>query len=91
MSRNRIRIPTGVRAAPVAIPVSDKSKLLWERYYKPMQAAAATFNAAVANTENLLAGLILEMEGKDPADFVFDMSAVAIIPRPRPRTGENGA
>jgi hypothetical protein len=63
-------------------PLSDKSVLLWERYHKPMQAAAATFNAAIANTQNLLGGIILESEGFDPETHVFDADKMRIVPRP---------
>lgn len=62
--------------------ISDKSRLLWERYAGPMQAAAAQLNAAIQNTQNIIAGVILEAEGKSSETHVFDMDHLVIIPRP---------
>lgn len=64
-------------------PISDAHKLLWERYYGPMQAAAAQLNAAIQNTQNILAGIILEREGFSPETHLFDADKLRIIPRPR--------
>lgn len=73
-------------------PISDANKLLWERYYKPMQAAAAQFNAAITNTQNILAAIIMEREGVSTETHVFDMDKLRIVPRPRVKKGEgNGA
>lgn len=72
-------------------PISDASKLLWERYWGPMNAAAAQFNAAVTNTQNILAAIIIEREGLSPETHVFDMDKLRIVPRPRVKGGGNGA
>ena len=77
----------------IEIPVhkiSDKSKLLWERYQGPMQSAAASMNAAIQNTQNILAAVIMEAEGYDVETHLFDMERLVIIPRP-PQPGDNGA
>ncbi len=66
-------------------PIGDKSRLLWERYYGPMQQSAAAFNAAIANTQNLLGAIILEMEGVSVETHVFDADNMRVIPRPRPQ------
>lgn len=72
-----------IRRAPgIVKPLSDKSKLLWERYYGPMQGAAQSLNAAIANTQNLLAVIIMEMEGVDPTMHTFDADNMRIIARP---------
>ncbi|MGH3589534.1 MAG: hypothetical protein ACRDRF_00655 [Pseudonocardiaceae bacterium] len=62
--------------------LSDKSKLAWERYYGPMQSAAAAFNAAIKNTENIVAAAILEAEGLSPETHFFDMNALEAVERP---------
>lgn len=63
-------------------PISDKSRLLWERYFGTMQAAAANLNTAIRNTENVIASVILEMEGVSPDTHIFDMDRLQILPRP---------
>lgn len=63
-------------------PLSDKSVLLWERFYGPMQQAAAQLNAAITNTQNIIGGMILEMEGLSPKTHVFDADNMRCIPRP---------
>lgn len=73
-----------------SFPLSDKGKLLWERYFTPMQAAAATFNTAIKNTEQLLASILLEIDGYSPETHVFDMDHLRIIKRPAV-AGDNGA
>lgn len=75
MRQQRITVP--------AHSISDKSKLLWERYWNPMNGAAQALNAAISNTQNLLASIIMEMEGFDPKTHVFDMDNMRIIPRPK--------
>ena len=65
-------------------PISDTNKLLWERYYGPMQAAAAQFNAAIQNTQNILGAIILEREGFSPDTHIFDADNLRVIPRPQP-------
>lgn len=70
-------------------PLSDANKLLWERYQGPMNAAAAQFNAAIANTQNILGRIIMEREGVDPDTHVLDVDRMRIIPRPK--GGVNGA
>lgn len=69
--------------APEAKPISDKSRLLWERYYAPMQGAAAALNAAIINTQNIIGGVILELEGVSSETHLFDADNMKIIPRPR--------
>lgn len=63
-------------------PLSDKSQLLWQRYYVPMQAAAAAFNAAVQNTQGMFAEIILGIEGVSKETHIFDADNMRIIPRP---------
>lgn len=72
-------------------PLSDKSKLLWERYHGPMQSAAHALNQAITNTQNLLAGILLEMEGYSPETHVFDIDKMCIRPRPQAMKRDNGA
>lgn len=69
-------------------PLSDANKLLWERYQGPMNAAAAQFNAAIANTQNLLGRIIIESEGMDPDKYLLDVDKMRIVPRPP--EGANG-
>jgi hypothetical protein len=64
-------------------PISDKSRLLWERYFAPMQGAAQALNSAIVNTQNVIGGMILELEGVTPETHVFDADNMKIIPRPR--------
>lgn len=70
-------------------PISDANKLLWERYFNPMQAAAAQFNAAIRNTEQILAAVIIEREGFTTDTHVFDMEKMRVIPRPK-AVADNG-
>lgn len=73
-------------------PIGDKSKLLWERYYAPMQNAAAAMNAAITNTQNMIAAIIIEAEGFSPETHVFDMDKLRIMRRPvAKKVGDNGA
>lgn len=65
--------------------ISDANKLLWAQYYGPMQQAAATLNAAITNTQNLLATVIAKSEGLDPSEWVFDMDRVVMVKRPKPK------
>lgn len=64
-------------------PIGDASKLMWERFINPMQAAAAQMNAAIANTQNILAGVILEREGFSPDTHVFNLDTMRIVSRPK--------
>lgn len=79
------------RAAPAktvpAHKVSDKSRLLWERYHGAMQAAAQQMNAAIRNTESLLAGVIIEAEGFSTETHILNLDTLTVIPRPRTREG----
>jgi hypothetical protein len=70
-------------------PISAESTLLWERWYKPMQAAAAQINAAITNTQNILAAIILEREGVSPDTHLLDIDKLRIIARPK-TTKDNG-
>jgi hypothetical protein len=72
-----------------AIPLTDKSKLLWSQYYGPAQAAAQQMNAAFGSMQNILARIIIESQGLDADTHLFDMDKLVIVPRPK---GEgNGA
>ena len=70
-------------------PLSAESKLLWERYWGPMNSAAVQFNAALRNAENILGTIILEKEGLDPEKYLVDVEKMRIVPRPR-NSGVNG-
>jgi len=61
--------------------ISDKSRLLWERYVGPMQGAAAALNAAIVNTQNVLAGIIVEAEGFTAETHQFDIDRLVVVPR----------
>ena len=65
MSRRKFEIGNPKNAVD-GVPLSDKAVLFWERYHKPMNAAAQSLNAALVNTQNILAGIVIEMEGYDP-------------------------
>jgi hypothetical protein len=78
MSRSR-RVK---RTISIVHPVSDKSKLLWERYYIAMNGAAQAFNAAIVNTQNILGRIIIEAEGFDPDTHIFDADNLRIVSRP---------
>lgn len=74
------------RALPSVGPshkISDKSRLLWERYFGPMQAAAIQLNVAVRNTEGLIASAIIEAEGFSVDTHVFNIDNLTIVPRPQ--------
>lgn len=75
------------REPGVVKPLSDKSKLLWEKYWTPMNAAAQGLNAAINNTMNLLGAIIIEMEGLDPTTHLFDADNLRIISRPNAPKG----
>ena len=85
MKGRRRRIPdiSPVESLPIVHELSDANKLLWERYYGPMNAAAQTLNAAIVNTQNLLARIIIEREGFEPDGQVFDMDRMVIRSRPK--------
>lgn len=70
------------------VDITDSSKLLWHRFYGPMQSAAQQFNNAVVNTQNLLAELILEKEGYSKDTHVFDMDNLVIVERPKADTSK---
>ena len=80
--RNRGNRNAATPKPPEGQKLSDKSRLLWERYFNTMQAAAANMNTAIRNTENIIGGIILEMEGVSPDTHLFDMDRLTIIPRP---------
>ena len=85
MKGRRRSIPdiSPVESLPIVHELSDANKLLWERYYGPMQAAAQALNAAIVNTQNLLARIIIEREGFEPDEHVFDMDRLVIRSRPK--------
>ncbi len=70
-------------ATPVVHKISDKSMLVWERYYGSMQAAASMMNQAITNTQNVLAVMIIEAEGFSPETHVFNMDKLVIVERPK--------
>lgn len=78
------------RAIGPVVPISDANKLMWERYIGPMQSAAAQLNAAIANTQNILAGIIIEREGFLTDTHIFDMDKLRIVPRPNVKGNGNG-
>lgn len=80
--KNFPRASADVKPILPSKPISDKSRLLWERYFAPMQGAAQALNAAIINTQNVLGGIILEMEGVSAETHVFDMDNMRIVPRP---------
>lgn len=82
MSQRRNR-----RTPGVVHPISDKAKLLWERYWGPMNGAAQSLNAALNNTMNLIGTIIVEMEGFDPKSHLFDADNMRIISRPNTPDG----
>ncbi len=63
-------------------PISAKSELLWQKYFVPMQSAAAALNSAIVNTQNIIGNLILEAEGVTSETHIFDADNMRIIPRP---------
>jgi hypothetical protein len=75
-------LPLTPKKPPEGKKLSGESQLLWERFFGPMQGAAAQFNAAIRNTENILAAMILEKEGFSAETHLFDMDRQVILPRP---------
>lgn len=69
--------------------ISDKAARFWESYQGPMQAAAHSMNAAIANTERVLAGIILQMEGFSPETHMVDVGRMVILRRPDVPPAEN--
>ena len=63
-------------------PLSDASKLLWEKYQRPMEAAAQAFNNAILNNQNIIGRIIIESEGLDPDKYLLDVDKMRIVPRP---------
>lgn len=63
--------------------IGDKSRLLWERYYGPMQGAANVLNAAINNTMSVIGGVIIEMEGFSVDTHIFNADKMEIVPRPQ--------
>ncbi len=85
-----MKLRNSVAAVPI-IAISDKSRLLWERWYSPMQSAAAALNGAIQNTNNLIAKIILEAEGYSTDTHLFDIDRCVILPRPHgPQGVTNG-
>jgi len=62
--------------------INDANKLLWERYWGPMNAAAQQLNAALVNTQNLIARTIIEREGLNPDVHLLDVDRMVILTRP---------
>jgi len=77
-----MKLRNRVQPVPV-IKISDKSRLLWERWSGPMQQAAAALNGAIQNTNNIIAAAIIEAEGYSAETHLFDMDKCIILPRPR--------
>lgn len=86
-ARNRI---IGKVAGDQPHHISDKSARLWEKYYAPMQSAASALNAAILNTQNILGGIILDMEGFSRDTHIFNVDNLTIVRRPTVEGG-NGA
>ena len=84
-ARNRIPVPQ-----PLPHKISDTNRLMWERYFNPMQSAAAQLNAAITNVENILGAIILEREGFSPDTHQFNAGNGTIVPRLQ-QGGANGA
>lgn len=87
--RNRV---IGKIAGDEPHKLSDKAARLWESYQRPMQGAAQALNAAIQNTENVLGGIIMQMEGFSPDTHLLDVGRMVIVRRPtEPQpSGENG-
>jgi hypothetical protein len=68
---------------PEVRDISDKSKLLWASYFGPIQSAVAQLNAAITNTNDVVARSIMEAEGVSPEEWVFDMATVKLTRRPK--------
>lgn len=79
MKRNRV---IGKIAGEQPHKLSDKAARVWESYQGPMNAAAQAMNAAILNTEKLLGGIILQMEGFSPETHMLDMGRMLILRRP---------
>ena len=79
MKRNRV---IGKIAGEQPHKLSDKAARVWEAYQGPMQAAAQAMNAAIVNTEKLLGGIILQMEGFSPETHLLDVGRMVILRRP---------
>lgn len=77
------RFNIGKAATPEERDISDKNKLLWERFVKPMQAMAAQANAAIQSAQNLVAGIIIEAEGLKEEDWQFNMDTLKLQRRIR--------
>lgn len=70
-----------------AVPMSDSSKLLWQQYFAPMQAAAAALNGAIAQAQNTLATALLRLDGLSERDYVLDMERMEYRQRPPEQRG----
>lgn len=62
--------------------LSDKSKLIWERFTGPLAVAAAQMNAAIQVAQNTVARCLIEAEELDPNEWVLDMDTAQLIKRP---------
>lgn len=62
--------------------MSDSSKLAWQEFFVPTQAAAAQLNAAISAAQNTIAKLLLRSEGLDPSEWVLDMDNLWYVKRP---------
>lgn len=70
--------------------ISDRSRLIWERFFRPMQSAAATLNIAIAAAQDVVAGQIMEAEGFSADEFLFDVDSLTIVRRPKKDGTTNG-
>jgi len=62
--------------------ISDTNKLLWERYWGPMNAAAQQLNAAILNAQNVVARIIIEREELNPDTHLLEVDRMVILERP---------
>lgn len=63
-------------------PISDKSKLTWERFIGPLQNMAANANAALQNSQNTVARLLIEQEGLNADEWMFDADRLELVKKP---------
>jgi hypothetical protein len=71
-----------LRGKPETRPMSDSSKLAWQEFFVPTQAAAAQLNAAISAAQNTIAKLLLKSDGLDPSEWVLDMDNLRYVKRP---------
>lgn len=68
--------------------ISDKSKLVWERFIGPLASAASQMNVALTNAQNIMAQRIIEAEGLNPDEWIFDIDNVQLVKRPEVKKEE---